>query len=127
MGEFLSGPPRIAPLWDDLSPNAGGLVFYKPGAASSTLSFSDVPEFASSATNSFSVTLYDNGDVGVAYGSVAALDGLAGVTEGGGAADPGVTDLSASWPLTAVGTTNELYTPADPFDLSGQVLVFHNP
>jgi hypothetical protein len=59
------------------------------------------------------------------YGGVAAEDGLAGVSEGGGAADPGSTDLSsAAGGLSATGTTSELFDFGNPFDLDLSTLDF---
>ena len=125
VGEFLGGLPRIAPLWDDLSPNQGGQVLVKASANSLKVTFSDVPEFLASTGNSFAVTLFDSGDVTIDYGSVASLDSIVGVTEGGGAADPGETNLSAGGPFSATGTTYEQFTGAlDPFDLGGGSLDF---
>jgi hypothetical protein len=49
-----------------------------------------------------------------------------GVTEGYGAADPGETDLSgAAQPISATGTTYELFTGfGDDFDLANTILMF---
>lgn len=117
--ELLNGNPRIAPLWDDLSPNAGGLVLVKENANSLKVTFSGVPQFFTADSNNFAVTLSSSGAVTVEYGAVSA-DAIAGVTEGGFAADPGPTDLSAAGALSAVGTTYEQFvTPAD---LSGVTL-----
>ena len=122
--DFLSLQPRIAPLWDDLSPNAGGFVFFKEEAGSLKVTFQDVPQFAASDRNNMSVTLYDTGEVDIEYGNVDATDGLAGVTEGGGAADPGETDLDAAGSLSSTGTTYENFSGADN-DLDGDFLDFN--
>lgn len=124
VSEFLNELPRIAPLWDDLSPNQGGLVLVEQDATSATISFVGVPEFFATTGNTFAVTLNASGDVSVTYGSVAASDGLVGITEGGGAADPGETDLSAAGVLPVNGTTYELFSFSDPFDLDGATLDF---
>jgi hypothetical protein len=46
------------------------------------------------------------------------------VTEGGGAANPGESDLSSSptWPV--LGTTYEQFVSGDPVDLSGLSLTY---
>jgi hypothetical protein len=124
VSEFLNDQPRIAPLWDDLSPNQGGLVLFEQDATSATISFVGVPEFFASTGNTFAVTLNASGDVSITYGSVAASDGIVGVTEGGGAADPGATDLSAGGPFPVTGTTYEQFTFGSPFDLDGETLDF---
>jgi hypothetical protein len=124
VGELLSGPPRIAALWDDLSPQEGE-VFVEANATSWTVRYVNVPQFLAGDSNSFSITLSANGGVSIVYGDVAALDGIAGVTQGGGAANPGETDLSTSAQRPATGTTYEEFTGAtDPLDLDGKTLQF---
>jgi len=124
VSEFLSDQPRIAPLWDDLSPNNGGQVIVEYGSGSATVSFIGVPEFFSTGSNTFSVTMYDDGTYEIDFGLVSATDGLTGTTEGNGAADPGPTDLSAGGPFAAAGTTYEQFTGGNPFDLTGANLSF---
>lgn len=121
VAEFLAESPRIAPLWDDLNPSSAGQVTVDSDASSWTVTFTDVPEFASTQPNTFSVTLEPDGTVTIQYGTVSADDGLVGVTQGNGAADPGETDLSAGGPFSADGTTYELFPS---FDLDGATLVF---
>ena len=55
---------------------------------------------------------------------ISAIDGLVGVTEGGGAADPGSTDLSAAGRALGDGTTYELFDFGNPFDLDLSTLDF---
>ncbi len=120
--ELLNEQPRIAPLWDDLSPNQGGLVIADSGSDSLSVTFQNVPEFLASTTNTFTVTLSSSGAINVTYGAIAATDGIAGVTPGNGASDPGSTDLSAAPTLSAIGTTYELFDSDNPNDLSGVIL-----
>lgn len=51
---------------------------------------------------------------------------LVGVTEGGGAADPGEADLTERWVpvFPTSGTTYERFVYPDPFDLSFSSLFF---
>jgi hypothetical protein len=122
--ELLSGPPRIAALWDDLSPQEGQ-IFVEADAESWTVRYVNVPQFLTGDSNSFSITLSEDGAVTIAYDDIAALDALAGVTQGGGAANPGETDLSSSTSLSAAGTTYELFPgAADPVDLDNTTLSF---
>ena len=108
-GEFLTGPPRIAPLWDDLFP-LDGLVIAEQTSRSTTIHFACVPEFFDIRPNYFSVKLSEDGDVDMDWFATARGDGLVGVTEGGGAVDPGPADLSRDddWPVA--GTTYEVFT-----------------
>ena len=124
INEFLNGAPRIAPLWDDLNPNRGGQVTVERGASSMTVKFENVPEFFSTGANTFSVTMKADGTIEIVYGGITTIDVLAGVTEGGGAANPGRTDLSAAGSLSATGTTYERFGPFRPADLSFLTLPF---
>jgi hypothetical protein len=127
VSEFLAESPRIAALWDDLRPPSGGMVSVSRGTGTFTVSFIGVPEYYSTGANTFSVTLVADGSVTIAYGPVSAADGLVGLTEGGGAANPGETDLSAATSLSVVGTTYELFGFGDPFDLASMILSFLAP
>ena len=54
---MLAGPPRIAGLWDDLNPAAGGVVSFEETSHSLTVHYTDVPEFAAAGgvgANTFS-------------------------------------------------------------------------
>ncbi|MET0535236.1 MAG: hypothetical protein ABW171_13535, partial [Steroidobacter sp.] len=125
VADLLSGPPRIAALWDDLSPQEGGEVFVQADETSLTVTYANVPQFLAGDSNSFSISLSADGGITTTYGDVAALDALAGVTQGGGATNPGETDLSAGTPLSATGTTYELFPgAADPVDLDNETLTF---
>jgi hypothetical protein len=123
VAELLNDQPRIAALWDDLSPNNGGTVTVEQDAGSWTVIFDSVPEFFSTGANSFEITLFADGTVAVDYGAISATDGIAGVTQGGGAANPGEVDLSSSatWPV--LGTTYEQFSSSDN-DLSGVSLTY---
>jgi len=126
--DLLNDRPRVAGLWDDLRPPSGGQITVQQDATSATVNFVDIPEYYSTGANNFSITLYATGDVMIEYGSVTATDGMVGVSPGLGASDPGETDLSAAGTLSASGTTYELFTgSSDPFDLSGQTLLFVAP
>ena len=122
VSEFLNGQPRIAPLWDDLSPNNGGQVSVEYDSGEATVIFDAVPEFSNTGANTFMTTLRDDGTFTIEYGAVSAADGLAGSTEGGGAADPGETDLSGGGPFSAVGTTYEQFSGDN--DLDSETLEF---
>ena len=121
--DFLAGPPRIAPLWDDLSPNAGGLVIFKEGTNCVRVSFQDVPEFPNSGSNTFSVVFDVLGNIQFDYGALSAPDGLVGITQGNGAAFTAPLDLSTGGPFPILGTTYEIFPPGLN-DLTGATVVF---
>jgi hypothetical protein len=66
-----------------------------------------VPEFLVTGTNYFTVELDKRGGVNIDWYATNRSDGIVGLTQGGGAADPGPTDLSHTRRLSAVGTTYE--------------------
>ena len=109
VSEFLAGLPRVAPLWDDLSPQFG-LVIAEPATDRMTIHFASVPGFFDDRPNSFSTEFNKNGRIRVGWQGSSRLGGLVGVTAGNGAADPGPSDLSTmgSWPVN--GTTYQLFT-----------------
>ena len=130
VAEFLAGPPRIAPLWDDLNASFG-LVVAEQNALATTVHYVSVPEFFSDVANYFSVRIDRFGIVKLQYGPTARSDSLVGVTEGGGAADPGESDLSRRFPpiFSGRGTTYEQFAgsgepPLEPFDLDFDELLF---
>ena len=59
IAEHLTGPTRIAGVWDDLNPGARpGSVSYSQTSSSITIRFDKVPEFPATGENTFSFTLY---------------------------------------------------------------------
>jgi len=133
VAELLAGPPRIAPLWDDLFAPAG-LVIAEEKDRALQIHFVSVPEFLATGTNYFSVTLDRRGEITFDYGATNRSDAIVGITQGGGVADPGPTDLSESRRLWTAGTIYEQFTsPPASFgayggvDLSFQEVVFKKP
>jgi hypothetical protein len=127
VGEFLTGAPRIAPLWDDLFP-LDGLVIAEQTSRSTTIHFASVPEFFDVRPNYFSVKLSDDGDIDMDWFATARSDALVGITQGGGAVDPGPVNLSRDddWPVA--GTTYEVFTGFfSNFDLFFEDIEFETP
>ena len=95
---FLAGPPRISPLWTDFDPTGflgnPGLVLVDVNSRPAAVHFVSVSEFFSSDPNYFTAELGDQGKIGLKWGPTARGEALVGVTQGGGAADPGPRDLS---------------------------------
>jgi hypothetical protein len=91
----LSGPPRIAGLWDDLNASAGGTVIFEESASTFTVRWQGVPEYPAVGANTFSITLERKNLLGeflgtlagnpfsINYGTLSAADGLAGYSCGG--------------------------------------------
>jgi hypothetical protein len=122
VSDFLAGPPRIAPLWDDLDAT-DGLVIAEPKPFSLDLHYVSVPQFGSLSPNYFDVSLVFGGGIVLDWGATERGDSLVGLTAGGGAADPGATDLSDRFLLSARRTTYEPFTVPGLFDLSFRVLL----
>lgn len=113
VAELLSGAPRIAPLWNDLSPNQGGSITADLSVADQvTINFDSVPQFLAGDNNTFSVVLKADGSYSISYGTIDSTGGLAATTEGNGASDPGEVDMSAGG-LNASGTSYELFDAGD--------------
>lgn len=135
--ELLSGPPRIAALWDDLAVTNSftgavqGLVVAEEQPGKLLIHFVSVPEFAQSGTNYFTVELDKHGGVAIRYGATNRADALVGLSPGLGAPDPGPTDLSEAHRLPAEGTTYERFLGAfgtfGGVDLSFRELKFRKP
>jgi hypothetical protein len=125
--DFLGGPPRIAMLWDDLNPTQGGSIRAMPDGADFVISFINVPEYYSTGSNTFELTLRADGSYDVDYGAISARDGLSGRTQGYGVEDPGPTDLTMEpQPIgTLMPTVYELFSSiSNPNDLSDQFLAY---
>lgn len=122
--DFENGLPRIAPLWVDLNPSDGGMIFANSDSGVATINFAEVPEFFFGGSNTFSVSLSASGKVLISYAGVTAPGGISGLAAGGG--EPGTAvNLSdgATWP--ALGTTFELFEfGVSEFDLDLSSLVF---
>ena len=93
--ELLSQFTRLAFLWDDLNPAAGGTVHAEAvGASEFHITFTDVPEYGQTTTNTCQIVLFDTGLMEVRYGACALADCMVGFSSGNGATDPGATDFS---------------------------------
>lgn len=124
VADLLSGPARIAALWDDLFPFRGLVVATsEPGAL--TIHFASVPSFGSERANNFSVRMDAAGRVTLSYEGVLTEAALVGISAGGGADNPGPTDLSRWFTIRSRSDTiYELFTAGAPFDLPFRKLRF---
>jgi hypothetical protein len=139
---FLSGPARIAPLYSDLNPGDDPAeVRVESGEDGNSLTFYwyQVPEFSFPApleSNTFSVTLFRNGDIRISYGDInltpdfsrqyeEGLSAIVGVTPGGVESGES-TDLSADSFYFAEnnGPVYEVF-PGDSLDLDHSTIEFN--
>ncbi|MCZ6877105.1 MAG: matrixin family metalloprotease [Acidobacteria bacterium] len=133
---FLSGPPRIAPLFTDLNPEEAGEVTALVETGRITFTWESVPEFSAAGGrpgNQFSVSLFATGDILFTYQTFDVtpdasppddIQAIVGISPGVlGIGSP--VDLSsqgsvipiAAGPLYQVFNGNE-------FDLTGQAILF---
>ena len=137
VAEMLGGPPRIAPLWDDLSVTnfltgaPQGLVIAEETPGALEVHFVSVPEFVRTGSNYFTVRLDKKGGIQFDYGATDRSNGLIGLSRGGGVADPGPTDLSRARSLSAATTVYETFVGSfgafGGVDLSFESLTFRKP
>ncbi len=108
LGRVTAGPPRIAPLFDDLNPaqTAGG-VRVLADSARIVVSWVRVPEYATSGTGAlqtFQLRLYPDGHIQFSYSGVNPLSAVVGISPGN--LQPGttlvdfLTDASAAYTAT---------------------------
>ena len=98
-GESLANhfsQPRISALFDDLNPGGGGSVSWKKLVDRVVVTWLNVPEYNTTNQNTFQIEMFFDGRITISYLAVAATDGLAGLSKGGGV-DPDYypSDLSA--------------------------------
>jgi V8-like Glu-specific endopeptidase len=87
---------RIAPLFDDLNPSAGGSVSWKLTGDRVAVTWLNVPEATNTGANTFQVEMFFDGTVTMSYLAISANDGLAGLSRGTGlSANFVANDMSA--------------------------------
>jgi len=85
--EVHFGALRIAGLFDDLDPSAGGTVWWRQLADRVAVTFEDVPERGTSNGNSFQIELFFDGTIRLTWLGLDAGDGLVGLSRGQGVPD----------------------------------------
>ena len=124
LAEFLNGPPRIAAIWADLSPQFG-TVTAEEVFGEFVITFDAVPEFDTSNSNTFTFRLRPDGTYDVEYAIVDVTVGFAGRTPGGGAANPGETNLSsAAQPIGGTTVYESFSGGGDTFDMDNTTLAY---
>jgi len=87
LSRLIGGPPRIAPLFDDLNPEtasgAGG-VYVLMEKTKITVTWQDVPEFGSGNHNTFQTVLETSGRITFAFSRIDAREALVGIAPGNG-------------------------------------------
>ena len=133
--DFLSSLPRLAAMWTDLYPPAGGDVYFNtfPAVgsqpASASITWLDVPEIGTNTSQTVQMQLFADGSFLITFDGRAANINhtvLVGFTAGNGAAANAI-DFAAITPSTPLDTgTNPSAYEVHPFsfDLTGKSFAF---
>ena len=121
--EMLAGQPRIAVLWDDLNPSAAGRVFVKQVTRNErevVIEYVNVPQWGLADENTARVILRPDGSITLQYRDCDMVDGLVGISPGGGLSAAGETDLSDHGYDTGFGNEAlyEVFGLTNPLDLT---------
>jgi len=85
LGRLAGGPPRIAPLFADLDPSAGGSVRVYHGQNFVTVTWLDVPQYSSSGfgpKQRVQLRLHSSGAIEFLYAQVSVSDAVVGYSPG---------------------------------------------
>jgi hypothetical protein len=84
--DFLGGNPRIAAIWADLDPSAGGRVSVDRTPDQVAVTWERVPDYYETAElNTFQIILKPDGAIQIHYSGVALKEGITGLSNGGAA------------------------------------------
>lgn len=91
--------PRISALFDDLNPSSAGIVSWTQLGDRVAVTFEGVTEYGQNNLNSFQVEMFFNGMIRITWLDIAAMDGLAGLSQGEGTAENFVESNLSDFPL----------------------------
>ncbi len=124
VGDLISGLPKIAALWDDLSPQVQGSVSTCSNSSAFQVSWSGVPQFYLPDNNNAQVTLYPSGAISMTWPGIELSDSLVGIAPGALQGALSVANFSGA---AGCGTSNgagplfESFLPCcNPFDMHNQ-------
>jgi hypothetical protein len=107
LARLLAGPPRVAPVFADLNPEAAtgeGGVYVLADKAKIVVTWLDVPEFGLlNNRNTFQLVLYPNGRITFAFGRLDSREAVVGTSPGGGGSVQ-VIDHTADLPTGVLKT-----------------------
>ena len=134
-GRFVSGPPRIAPLFTDLNPEEKGDIQAVFDGLSLTFQWIDVPEFLSfgiAPGNTFAVELFPDGSIRFEYDQIRAtpdrgLQAIVGITPGGSSAGGQVVWSQQMQPVQLGPESMYEVFPDESFDLDGSQIILLGP
>lgn len=91
---LASGPPRIAALWADLDVSSKGAIYYNRFSDRHLISWEGAKELPAGGANTFQVTLFDDGRIGIAYKKIKSRAALVGLAPGGAPEEAEPIDFS---------------------------------
>jgi uncharacterized protein (TIGR03437 family) len=121
LGRVDGGPPRIAPLFDDLNPaqsSQGVMVTSEPSRL--VVSWVQVPEygdFGTGASQTFQVRLYPDGSIQFAYAGIDVQGAVVGVGPGGLLGTSSLVSFVAGSTAIYASTVAEVFAGADEIDI----------
>ena len=130
VARFLTGPPRIAPVFDDLDPSQGGGVFRRIDGDALLLTWCDVPEFDDLAKRvNVQLRLAADGSIDFVYGTtVAPSAAVVGLSPGetGIFSPVDVSTVSSSATIAGgSGAIGERFATSQDFDFVGLTQKFY--
>lgn len=131
--EMLAQEPRIAPGWDDLSPNQAGSVSIRESSTEVSATWRGVPHFSSGGSQTMCATLDKvNGTILFSYGTNTAWNGtiassavLVGISPGSSLGSQDALDLNGP-PALATAANNAIFqhfVVGPPYDLDNQTVL----
>jgi uncharacterized protein (TIGR03437 family) len=121
LGRLDGGPPRIAPLFDDLNPaqsSQGVMVTSEPSRL--VVSWVQVPEygdFGTGASQTFQVRLYPDGSIQFAYAGIDVQGAVVGIGPGGLVGTSSLVSFVAGSTAIYASTVAEVFAGSDEIDI----------
>lgn len=125
--EFMLGPAKVAPLWDDFSPQLQGEIRVESGADYVRVVFADLRQYGTADHNDFQVTLCASGAIMMEWPHLEVTDGLVGIGPGGWQGTPVQAVFMGGTEGTSGGANacvQQFFPATSPCDLSGAILSF---
>ena len=115
ISRVLTGPPRVAPFLADLDPSSGGRVFVNATSDLYTVTWCAVRGFDSQRTTTVQATLFPDGTIEMAFGSITLGDAVVALGPGR-AGDFTPIDLSVPKPASGTGALGERFAASNTID-----------
>lgn len=130
VAEMLAEGSSVCAHWDDLNPGAAGAatdgLFFNDLGSSALITWNNCPLFGGGGVVDCQLVLFPGGTFEVRYGAalLANNDFLIGCSSGGGAIDPGASDISAGAMTAGDPTVYEQFLGTPATDLAGGTITF---